>query len=253
MGLLLPHKRVEITVTMQAQKESPPDMHCKDKFVVQSVIAPRGITAKDISSELFKEKEGKKIAEAKLRDLLVTPPQHKASISEWSPKSVYGSDNRAPSRLPTDNPVGEGIVGNGGEVHGSIVQIGELSFRIPCENHESKEILRASRRGFCVALQQSRLTMQAQKEAPRNMQCKDKFLVQSVIASYGITSKDAASELFKEKAGTCRFFPPLFKKKTGYKLSETKLRVVFTTPSSPAGSVPERSPYLVSTDDWLLS
>lgn len=39
-------------VTMQAQKEAPPDMQCKDKFLLQSVIAPDGATAKDITAEM---------------------------------------------------------------------------------------------------------------------------------------------------------------------------------------------------------
>ncbi|KAJ6972045.1 hypothetical protein NC653_032574 [Populus alba x Populus x berolinensis] len=29
-----------VLVTMQGQKESPPDMQCKDKFLLQSVVAP---------------------------------------------------------------------------------------------------------------------------------------------------------------------------------------------------------------------
>ena len=39
-------------VTMQAQKEAPPDMQCKDKFLLQSVIAEHGATTKDITSEM---------------------------------------------------------------------------------------------------------------------------------------------------------------------------------------------------------
>jgi len=39
-------------VTMQAQREAPPDMQCKDKFLVQSVIAPPGTLAKDVTQDL---------------------------------------------------------------------------------------------------------------------------------------------------------------------------------------------------------
>lgn len=39
-------------VTMQAQKEMPPDMQCKDKFLVQGVVATPGIAAKDITQEM---------------------------------------------------------------------------------------------------------------------------------------------------------------------------------------------------------
>jgi hypothetical protein len=37
---------------MQAQKEAPPDMQCKDKFLLQSVKANDGVTAKDINAEM---------------------------------------------------------------------------------------------------------------------------------------------------------------------------------------------------------
>lgn len=37
---------------MQAQKEAPPDMQCKDRFLVQSVVARPGATPKDINPEM---------------------------------------------------------------------------------------------------------------------------------------------------------------------------------------------------------
>lgn len=39
-------------VTMQSQKEAPPDMQCKDKFLLQGVVASPGATAKDITPEM---------------------------------------------------------------------------------------------------------------------------------------------------------------------------------------------------------
>lgn len=42
-------------VTMQAQKEAPPDMQCKDKFLLQSAVISGeniGATAKDITPEM---------------------------------------------------------------------------------------------------------------------------------------------------------------------------------------------------------
>ncbi|KAI3765239.1 hypothetical protein L2E82_15269 [Cichorium intybus] len=38
--------------TMQAQKEDPPDMICKDKFWLQSAVASPGISPKDITPEM---------------------------------------------------------------------------------------------------------------------------------------------------------------------------------------------------------
>lgn len=37
---------------MQAQKEAPADMQCKDKFLLQSVVVSTGATAKDITAEM---------------------------------------------------------------------------------------------------------------------------------------------------------------------------------------------------------
>jgi hypothetical protein len=41
-----------MSVTMQAQKEMPPDMQCKDKFLLQSVLTSPGATPKDITPEM---------------------------------------------------------------------------------------------------------------------------------------------------------------------------------------------------------
>lgn len=45
------------SVTMQAQKEFPPDMQCKDKFLLQSVIATHGASVKDITPEMVMSSE----------------------------------------------------------------------------------------------------------------------------------------------------------------------------------------------------
>ena len=40
------------SVTMQAQIVAPPDLQCKDKFLVQSVVVDAGLSAKDITSQM---------------------------------------------------------------------------------------------------------------------------------------------------------------------------------------------------------
>lgn len=44
------------------------------------------------------------------------------------------------------------------------------------------------------------MTMQAQKEAPADMQCKDKFLLQCVVASPGATAKEVTPEMVLVRA-----------------------------------------------------
>lgn len=39
-------------VTMQAQAVAPPDMVCKDKFLIQSTVVPVGTTDEDITASM---------------------------------------------------------------------------------------------------------------------------------------------------------------------------------------------------------
>jgi len=70
IGVVLPGSTCDVTVTMQAQ-ESPPDMQCKDKFLVQSVAAENGATAQDINAAMFNKEPGKVVDEFKLRVVYV--------------------------------------------------------------------------------------------------------------------------------------------------------------------------------------
>ncbi|XP_023523096.1 vesicle-associated protein 1-2-like, partial [Cucurbita pepo subsp. pepo] len=69
--------------------------------------------------------------------------------------------------------------------------------------------------------------MQAQKEAPADMQCKDKFLLQSVKTFDGATAKDINAEMFNKEAG--------------HVVEECKLKVVYCPPAQPPSPVPEGS------------
>lgn len=91
-GIVLPHSTCDVIVTMQAQKEAPQDMQCKDKFLVQSVIANSGATAKDISANMFNKEEGHNVEECKLRVAYVAPPQPPSPVREGSEE---GSSPRA--------------------------------------------------------------------------------------------------------------------------------------------------------------
>ncbi|XP_038995875.1 vesicle-associated protein 1-1-like [Hibiscus syriacus] len=77
-------------VTMQAQKEAPPDMQCRDKFLLQSVKVNDGVTANDITAEMLDVVE-----ECKLRVVYVSPasPVQEGS-EEGSSAGVSVSDGR---------------------------------------------------------------------------------------------------------------------------------------------------------------
>ncbi|WVZ10427.1 hypothetical protein V8G54_014957 [Vigna mungo] len=86
MGIIKPNDKCDFTVTMQAQRDAPPDMQCKDKFLIQSTVAPFGATEDDITynmvvlidykpplSRQFAKDSGRLIEEKKLRVVLISP------------------------------------------------------------------------------------------------------------------------------------------------------------------------------------
>ncbi|KAH0751804.1 hypothetical protein KY285_004952 [Solanum tuberosum] len=90
-GIVMPHSSSDVKVTMQAQKEAPPDMQCKDKFLLQSVVASPGAAAKDITPEMFNKESGNYVEDCKLKVVYV-PPQLPSPVREGSEE---GSSPRA--------------------------------------------------------------------------------------------------------------------------------------------------------------
>lgn len=72
-GVVKPNAECDVMVTMQAQRVAPPDMQCKDKFLIQSTVVPYGTTETDIRSDMFAKDSGKYIEEKKLRVVLIGP------------------------------------------------------------------------------------------------------------------------------------------------------------------------------------
>ncbi|CAH9110224.1 unnamed protein product [Cuscuta epithymum] len=99
-GVVLPNSTCNVTVTMQAPKEAPPDLQCKDKFLIQSTIAPDGATTKDLSAELFKAGTWREMNEFKLRVVYVpaNPPSPVPEESEeGSPPRDLNESETKPS------------------------------------------------------------------------------------------------------------------------------------------------------------
>ncbi|XP_047325682.1 vesicle-associated protein 1-2-like [Impatiens glandulifera] len=83
-GMVQPRSTCAVVVTMQAQKEAPPDMQCKDRFLVQSVVANPGATVKDINAEMFDKESGKHVEEFKMKVIYVTPRKPPSPVPEDS-------------------------------------------------------------------------------------------------------------------------------------------------------------------------
>ncbi|KAL5728233.1 Vesicle-associated protein 1-3 [Ranunculus cassubicifolius] len=115
-GAVAPGTTCDVTVTMQAQKEAPADMQCKDKFLLQSVIVPNGTTTKDITAEMFNKEAGHVVEEFKLRVAYI-PANPPSPVPE---ESEEGTSPRV-------------SVGNNGNQNASLFDAVSKSFEVPKE------------------------------------------------------------------------------------------------------------------------
>ncbi|KAF3595169.1 hypothetical protein DY000_02024797, partial [Brassica cretica] len=66
-GVIQPWDSCIIRVTLQAQREYPPDMQCKDKFLLQSTLVPPHTDVDDLPQDTFTKDSGKTLTECKLK------------------------------------------------------------------------------------------------------------------------------------------------------------------------------------------
>jgi len=100
-GMVAPGNTTEVTVIMQQQKETPPDLAaCKDKFLVQSVIVDDVKESTDFAVLFAKEKKDQ-INEAKLKVSYIVPNAPPSPVPEHDE-----ADYEPPSRTtPGDSTV----------------------------------------------------------------------------------------------------------------------------------------------------
>ncbi|CAH9114152.1 unnamed protein product [Cuscuta europaea] len=90
-GVIFPRSTCDVVVTMQAQKEMPAEMQCKDKFLLQSVVASPATNPKDVTSDMFNKEAGKLVEECKLKVVYVSPPQPPSPVAEGSEEGLSQS------------------------------------------------------------------------------------------------------------------------------------------------------------------
>ncbi|XP_006661932.1 vesicle-associated protein 1-2 [Oryza brachyantha] len=83
-GVVQPRSACVVVVTMQEQIVAPPDLQCKDKFLVQSVVVSDGLSAKDVTSQMFMKYDTNMVEEVKLKVAYVMPPEPPLEIAEES-------------------------------------------------------------------------------------------------------------------------------------------------------------------------
>ncbi|XP_064992150.1 vesicle-associated protein 1-1-like isoform X1 [Musa acuminata AAA Group] len=84
VGIILPRSTCDVVVTMQAQREAPSDMQCKDKFLLQSIATSSTTTLNDITQEMFSKEPGKTVDEVKIQVAYVSSPQPPSNVYEQS-------------------------------------------------------------------------------------------------------------------------------------------------------------------------
>ncbi|XP_039002300.1 vesicle-associated protein 2-1-like isoform X2 [Hibiscus syriacus] len=81
-GVVQPLDSSVIRVTLQAQREYPPDMQCKDKFLLQSTVVPSNTDVDDLPADAFNKDSTREIQECKLKVFYVTPSSRGNSEDE---------------------------------------------------------------------------------------------------------------------------------------------------------------------------
>ncbi|KAG1354375.1 putative Vesicle-associated protein 1-3 [Cocos nucifera] len=92
------HVAFKLLVTLQAQKEFPPDMQSKDKFLLQSTRVPPNTDMDELPPDTFNKDGDKVIEELKLRVVYMAPSQSGRGNSEgdlgFTSRSLkHGSDD----------------------------------------------------------------------------------------------------------------------------------------------------------------
>ncbi|XP_031130438.1 vesicle-associated protein 1-2-like isoform X1 [Ipomoea triloba] len=118
-GIISSKSLCEFKITMQAQREPPPDMVCKDKFLVQSKVVPEETSDKDITSETFSKDDGEYVQENKLRVILVVPlnspelspingaQSHPPNFESSPPKCLEDLSGGEETQIPQQKPAEE--------------------------------------------------------------------------------------------------------------------------------------------------
>ncbi|XP_076886791.1 vesicle-associated protein 1-4-like [Bidens hawaiensis] len=208
--------------TIQAQKETPLDLQCKDKFLIQNAILKQEAIKKGITGEMFVKDSRNVVEECKLR-VVYDHPCSSLSTSAIAQK-VFPSN--ASRKLVSIDPL---------ELKFPFVLEKQMASSVQLTNKTDKHVAFKLyttepkkyfvRPNIGVVLPQSKCEIivysQAQKTAPLDMQCHDKFLIRSVIATQEDIKKGITGEMFTKESGNV--------------VEECKLKAVYV-PSTPLTS-----------------
>lgn len=173
-GVVLPKSTCDVIVTMQSQREAPPDLQCKDKFLVQSVVAPYGVDQKDITQDMFNKEEGKVVEECKLRVVYAPPPQPPSPVPEGSEEGL------SPRALPSDSGKQ-----NTGLFEVAPKELGELKAKLT-EARTMLSKLTDERNTVVQQTQQLRQELESMRQGAQNTQSRFSILFCLIVGFLGI-------------------------------------------------------------------
>ncbi|PSS09688.1 Vesicle-associated protein 2-1, N-terminally processed like [Actinidia chinensis var. chinensis] len=90
-GVIQPWDSCVIKVTLQAQREYPPDMQCKDKFLLQSTIVAPQTEVTELPQDTFNKDIGKTVEEYKLRVVYLSPQAARGNSEDEALTGVKGN------------------------------------------------------------------------------------------------------------------------------------------------------------------
>ncbi|XP_022753928.1 vesicle-associated protein 2-1-like [Durio zibethinus] len=92
IGVVRPWNSCVIRVTLQAQREYPPDMKCKDKFMIQSTIVSSSTNMDNLPANTFHKERAKEIEECKLNVFFISP----STIGNSEDEGLKSSTEQSP-------------------------------------------------------------------------------------------------------------------------------------------------------------
>ncbi|CAL5187689.1 unnamed protein product [Lathyrus oleraceus] len=92
-GVIHPWDSCIIRVTLQAQHEYPPDMQCKDKFLLQSTKVSPNTDVDDLPQDTFTKDSGNSIEDLKLRVSYISPTSPEGGSEDDAKNSTQKLDS----------------------------------------------------------------------------------------------------------------------------------------------------------------
>ncbi|KAL2472108.1 Vesicle-associated protein 2-1 [Abeliophyllum distichum] len=93
-GVVLPWDSCIIRVTLQAQREYPPDKQSKDKFLLQSTTVDPHTDVNELSPDIFSKVGERTIEECKLKVIYVFPHSASGNIQDGSEQNFDANQNQ---------------------------------------------------------------------------------------------------------------------------------------------------------------